>query len=353
MFTEPFTIGHLYFSNLSATGQISLWIGIIICWLLLIYVHTLKVKASPYSKLDDHELDEIPETKNFSAEKRSTESNPRLPFIDCTRGLAISFVVYFHYIWNLRANRLMPRAPTDFETGHEKFQAVCEFWLFFGTCFLFLSELFAASIFAGYLGFVYVTAVCINWHYWSAQASGVGMIMFCVGMSSYIQNRNGMKWDKIFSRIKLLAIVAACISAVTYIIFNDRFVYFGAIHCIALVSVLHIPFLFKPEWAIFGTIFVVLHKAFFGDFFLEAPLHSTVDYMPWFGNFGYVCLGIFCGHIGLYRAKRYVRCLWGMGQPGMALEDCVFPYLGQHSLFIFIAHQVVLFPLVKFAAFFI
>ena len=294
--------------------------------------------------------DIVPEMKASQASPRDSHTKGRLPFIDCTRGLAISFVVFFHYYWNLRANDFLPSAPLDFDTVQQKFRAVCEFWIYFGVCFLVLSELFAASIFAGYFGFIYVTAVCINWHYWSAQASGVGMIMFCVGISSYIQNRNGIKWGKIFSRVKLLAIVAACISAVTYVVFGNRFIYFGAIHCITVVSVLHIPFLYKPSLAIFGTLFVVLHKAFIGEFFLEAPMRSTVDYMAWFGNFGYVLLGVYCGHIGLYRAQRYVRCLWGLGKPGMALADCVFPYLGQHSLFIFIAHQVVLFPLVQLAA---
>ncbi len=295
MFTEPFTLQHLYFGNLTLTGQISLWIGIIVSWLTLLYIHRVKITRQSVHQ----EMDEIAFIKGESPKSRPR----RLVFIDCTRGLAISFVVFFHYIWNLRANQFMPLAPADFETGTEKFQAVCEFWLFFGISFVLLSELFYANTFAGYFGFMYVTAVCINWHYWSAQASGVGMIMFCVGVSSYIQNRNGIKWVKILKRIKQLVIVAACISLVTYIVFKERFVYFGAIHCIAFLSIIHIPFLYQPRLAMLGTIFVVVHKAVFGEFFLEAPVWSTVDYMAWFGNFGYLLLGIFCGHIGLYRAN--------------------------------------------------
>ena len=318
-----------------------MWVGVFVSWILLSYLHRIKIKPQTC----DHEMDEIEFIKG-----ESPKAQPRrLVFIDCTRGLAISFVVFFHYVWNLRANNFMPLAPADFETSGEKFQAVCEFWLFFSICFVVLSEIFSANIFAGYLGFSYVTAVCINWHYWSAQASGVGMIMFCVGVSSYIQNRNGLKWDKIFKRIKQLVIVAACISIVTFIVFKARFVYFGAIHCIAFLSIIHIPFLYQPKWAILGTIFVVVHKAFLGEFIFEAPVRSTVDYMAWFGNFGYLLLGIFCGHIGLVWAKRFMRCLWGLGQPGYDLEQTIFPYLGQHSLFIFIAHQVVLFPIVKIA----
>lgn len=271
----------------------------------------------------------------------------RFCYIDVARGLTVCFVTFFHYVWNLRHNYVMPNEPR-IRDGHELFLQIIEFWIFFGVSFLWLSEAFHTSAYLGYIGFALVTAVCIMWHYWAAQASGVGMIMFTIGLSSYVQNCDGLKWGKIFGRIKKLFVIALGITVVTYALMPHEFVYFGAIHCITLVSILHLPFLKFPQWAVLGTVFIFSYKAFIGDFFLEVPVfRSTVDHMAWFLNLGYVLLGVFCGHMGLHKATHYVRCLWGGFKPGIALEDTVFVFLGRHSLLIFVMHQVVLFPLVK------
>jgi uncharacterized membrane protein len=174
--------------------------------------------------------------------------------------------------------------------------------------------------------------------------------MFCVGISSYVQNKDVIKWGKIVSRIKKLFIVSLCITLVTYIFLPDEFVYFGAIHCITLVSILHLPFLKYPQLAILGTVAIFSYKGFVGEFPLEVKVfRSTVDHMPWFENLGYLLFGIFSGYIGMQNATHYIRCMWGRLNPGIHLEDTVFPYLGRHSLMIFIVHQVVLFPLAKLA----
>jgi uncharacterized membrane protein len=337
---SSFEVGNLYFSNLNSTGQVSMWMGMLISWLVLVGLH--RRHGSKASRIGQRITDHL-------------ESKPaeRFPYIDTTRGLAISFVVFFHYMWNLRHNNILPPAPHEKWLYSEKMFQIGEFWIFFLVSFIILSEVFNASVFLGYAGFVYVTGVCINWHYWASQTSGVGMIMYCIGLSSYIQNRNGMRWQKIWSRIRQLVLVAACISAVTYALFGDTFVYFGAIHCIALVSILHIPFVMYPKFAILGVMCIFSHAAILGEFFLEVPLRPTVDYMPWFENMGYLLIGITSGHFGIYKATHYIRCMWGKGQPGIRLQDTVFPFLGRHSLMIFIAHQLVLYPVVKLVGYLI
>ena len=272
--------------------------------------------------------------------------NRRYCFIDCARGLTVTFVTFFHLIWNLRHNGLLPIEPRI--RGHELFVEICEFWVFFGVCFLILSEVFQKSVFAGYAGFMTVVAFCIIWHYWAAQMSGVGIIMFCVGMSSYVQNCEVVKWNKVISRIKKLFLVSLSITIVTYILLPDEFVYFGAIHCITAVSILHLPFLRYPQFAILGALFIFLYKGFLGDFPLEVTVfRDTVDHMPWFENLGYLLFGVFCGYAGVHKSSHYVRCLWGRFAKGVHLEDSIFPLLGRYSLWIFLAHQVVLFPLIK------
>jgi uncharacterized membrane protein len=347
--------------DLDPKGWSGVLLGMIASFIVMIVVHIRTLEDRKLRKESDIqasrlELDDDIELKGRSDHSPrgvvsdiSTHTKPksrRYSFIDCTRGLAISFVTFFHYIWNLRHNEVLPeeyKAPR-----HALFVEMIEFWIYFLICFILLSELFHKSVFAGYAGFVLVTATCIMWHYWAAQLSGVGIIMFCIGLSSYVQNVEVIQWRKIWTRLSRLALVALSITLVTYIFLPDEFVYFGAIHCITLVSVLHLPFLIFPQYAIWGTLAIFAYKGFIGDFFLEVHVYrNTVDHMPWFENLGYLLFGVFCGHMQVYKASHYIRCMWGRGAPGLHLEDSIFPFLGRHSLFIFVAHQVVLFPLVK------
>jgi uncharacterized membrane protein len=343
------------------------WIGIVIGFVAsclgLSLVHALTVNERRSRKHESMGLTQAScdltiddshafaqELQYFGGSPRVSDKKPGTPrycFIDCARGLAICFVTFFHYIWNLRHNGVLDWEIRNHDP-HEFFVEIIEFWIFFGVCFVILSEIFHISVHSVYIGFAFVTATCIMWHYWPSQASGVGIIMFCVGISSYVQNKDGMKWGKIFSRIKKLFLVSLSITIVTYILLPDEFVYFGAIHCITLVSILHLPFLMYPQYAIFGTLGIFMYKGFIGDFPLEVRVfRNTVDHMPWFENLGYLVFGVFCGYVGMHKASSYIRCMWGRFKSGIHLEDTVFPYLGRHSLFIFIAHQVVLFPLVK------
>lgn len=347
--------------HLDSTAQVSILLGFFLFIGFFLVVHgfthherkaRIEHKSNSFHLKNDEEFGHSKPDMESSPDVAKSDIDQAKPlrarycFIDCTRGLAISFVTFFHYVWNLQHNDLYPWVPR-IENTATLYSQVGEFWLFFGICFLILSEMFHISVFLGYVGFAFVTATCIVWHHWASQVSGVGMIMFCVGISSFVQNEHGIKWPKVMSRIKKLFLVSFGITAVTYIIFPDQFVYFGAIHCITLVSVLHIPFLKYPQFAILGSILIFSYKAIFGDFFLEVRvIRSTVDHMPWFENLGYLLLGVFCGYMRVHHATHYVRCIWGLFSPGIHLEKSVFPFLGRHSLFIFIAHQVVLFPLV-------
>jgi uncharacterized membrane protein len=349
--------------DLDFRAKISILIGYILFFGTFVIVHAVsavdrKARVENISKSSDLRNDTESgkwkpdlEMKRINhdtddGETQLSSKRPRYCFIDCTRGLAISFVTFFHYVWNLQHNELYPWVARIEEESALYIQ-VGEFWIFFGVSFLVLSELFNISVFVGYAGFALVTAVCIVWHHWASQVSGVGMIMFCVGISSFVQNEHGIRWPKVISRIKKLFLVSLGISVVTYILFPNEFIYFGAIHCITLLSILHIPFLKFPQFAILGTVFIFSYKAFLGEFPLEVQVfRATVDHMPWFENLGYLLFGIFCGYMRVHQATHYVRCLWGSFTPGIHLENTIFPFLGRHSLFIFIAHQVVLFPVV-------
>ena len=278
---------------------------------------------------------------------------PRKEFIDFLRGWAITFVTFFHYMYNVSIARFVPAIPL-FNRSLIIGQII-EFWIYFLVTFLILTEVLHYSVYAGYFWFLFITAVCIPWHYAASQVSGVGIMLMTMGMASYVQNHEGIKWKKVLTRFGQLVVVSILISIVTYFVLPDEWIYFGAIHCIAVLSIVHLPFVVYPQFSIFGAIFITLHYLFYKPkFFLDVPQwRVTADYMPWFSNLGFVLVGIFLAHMGLHNTTRLPRCLWGKFRPGIRWDDTIFPFLGRHSLFIFIAHQVILFPLIKIIAMFI
>jgi uncharacterized membrane protein len=345
-----FQIGNLV-PDVDRKGSLSIAIGGLTAFLTLCIVHILTRRSRDRLRLEKKEDDHMSDTERGPTPQLSPKPRIfRYVFIDCVRGLAISFVTYFHLVWNLRDSGFLPFAPR-IPHGPLLFSQICEFWVYFLICFLILSEVLHLNIYLGYAGFTLVTVLCIQWHYWAAQMSGVGMIMFCVGISSAVQNIPNFKYNKIIPRIIKLFSISLIITIVTFAMFPSVYIYFGALHCITLVSVLHLPFLFFPRLSILAAIGVFAYQGFVGDFPLEVPVfQSTLDHMPWFENFGYLLFGIFCFSIGVHRSTYLTRCLWGMGKPGIHLEESVFPFLGRHSFKIFILYQIVLYPIIKILA---
>jgi uncharacterized membrane protein len=309
----------------------------------------LKEQALGYEHANDVEMIEKFSPSPRSPTSQSSPKSTRYGVIDHLRGWTIAFITFYHIMWNLAEEGFVPPIPD--RNPHSMLRETIEFWIFFAICFAILTEILYKSIIAGYAWFVFVTAICIPWHYWPSQVSGVGMVMVCIGLSSYVLNENGFRWNKIFSRIRLLFLVSIAITIVTYIVFPREFVYFGAVHCITFLSIIHLPFIAYPQFSLVGSLVVFLHYWFYGaTFIFDIPVwQTTVDYMPWFSNLGYLLLGVHFGYMGWHKENFLRRFLWGRMQPGIQWEDSVFPFLGRHSLFIFVAHQIVVFPLVKLA----
>ena len=274
----------------------------------------------------------------------------RKEFIDFLRGWAITFVTFYHFMYNLSMERFVPGIPFfDRSTiiGH-----TVEFWLYFLVCFIILTEISYYSVYASYFWFLFITAVCIPWHYSASQVSGVGIMLATMGMASYVQNHASIQWKKVLTRVYQLTTVAVLISIVTYFVIHDEWIYFGAIHCIALLSLVHLPFVVFPQFALPGAVLITIHYIYYKPrFILDVPQwRVTADYMPWFVNLAYVLVGIFLAHKQIHKATHLPRCLWGRFRPGIRFDDTIFPFLGRHSLFIFIVHQVILFPVIKLLA---
>ncbi len=214
----------------------------------------------------------------------------RFEIIDQLRALAIVLMVIFHLTYNLNHFGFM---VVDFFKG---------FWFYLPRFIVFL-------------------------------------FLFCVGFSLRHSHINGIQWRKFNSRLAKLVLFAALISLFTWLAFPDRWVYFGALHCIALTSVLALPFIFVPRLALItGVSMLVLDVGFdIGIPFYEMD-QKSIDYIPAFPWLGVVLIGIFVHYAGIEKIP-------------YPFKSTAMSYLSKHSLLIYLIHQPILFSLVYAVAY--
>ena len=136
---------------------------------------------------------------------------PRFPIVDYLRVLAILLMAFFHFFFDL-------------------------------TAFGFTNINFQKDVFWFSLPRVIVT-----------------LFMFTVGISLKIVHPQKVNWQKFWKRWLKIAIGAVLISILTYFMFPKQWIYFGTLHCIALTSIMAIPFLNHPKIAlILGVILLTL-----------------------------------------------------------------------------------------------
>lgn len=163
----------------------------------------------------------------------------------------------------------------------------------------------------------------------------VFLFLICVGMGLFEAHVPKLKLYKFVIRFLKIAAWAAVVSLATYFLFPDRWIYFGTLHCIAIASIVSLPFLrFPIAGGIIGFILIV------SDFIFNYHLpwidlsHPSMDYIPLFPWWGFTLIGIFIASKGWHRLK----------------VPAFFPleWLGKHALAIYIIHQPVLFGLTYF-----
>mmetsp|Transcript_22837 Transcript_22837/g.18919 ORF Transcript_22837/g.18919 Transcript_22837/m.18919 type:complete len:189 (-) Transcript_22837:34-600(-) len=179
--------------------------------------------------------------------------------------------------------------------------------------------------------------------WWEAQISGVCLIMMCLGMSQALVHRNGIVWREVVTRATKLGSLAAVITILSLIFVPQQWIYFGAIHCLCLNSILTVPFTQMPKVALVGFIVIQSYSMAFGSCPLEVPLDwPTLDVMPWFHNLGYCLLGVWLYSRGVPKLATVSLI------PGTRVyfEDTVMTTFGRHSLVIYLVHQAIFFPAV-------
>ena len=225
---------------------------------------------------------------------------PRFWEIDALRGIAIIMMIIFHFMWDMK---------------------------YFG----FINF----NLYAGFWG--------------AFQIATAGLFLLLAGMMvAFGAQKHEANYPKHFLRRGGIVFGAGVlITAVTYIIFPENFIYFGILHLIGVSIILSIPIAKRKITPIILAIIVIalpllINLQKFGIDFLVwigfAVPKPTLDFeslFPWFGAF---LVGIFLFNLLYPKGIRAFALKENNSLPSKKLQ-----FLGRHSLVIYLIHQPIMF----------
>ena len=231
-----------------------------------------------------------------------TQDQPsqRLDAIDALRGLALLGMFAFHLIWDLGYFQLvspdLPYEPAVMGFGHGV----------------------AASF------------------------------LFLVGAGLALASRHVVNRSAFWRRILVICAAAAGVSAATYKLFPESFIFFGILHCIALSSLLALPLLRAPLW----LVTMIVLAALIAPLLIESTVFDAPafwwlglgtrepisnDWRPLLPYFGVVLAGLIATRWLLARGlPAWIRNWRAQNRAGAALV-----WGGRHSLLVYLVHQPV------------
>jgi uncharacterized membrane protein len=232
----------------------------------------------------------------------ATYPQTRLPGIDILRGIAVAAMIIFHFAWDLR-----------------------------------------------FFGFIETN---ISQHpFWANFARAIaGSFLILSGISLVLLTQGGFDRDKFLKRLGIIGGAALLVTIVTFFSMPQAFIFFGILHCIALSSVLALPFLRLPTLMTAGAAvavlvlpFVFTHPAFDMSWLqwtgLGTRLPITNDYVPVFPWFALALAGVVIGK-GIAASPP----VWLQEKPEGALAFTA--KAGRLSLPVYLLHQPVLMALI-------
>jgi len=172
------------------------------------------------------------------------------------------------------------------------------------------------------------------------------MFIFLVGISlsvSYSRTKN-KSFRKYLKRGLKIFSWGLIITAVTWAMVPESFIFFGILHFIGVGVIIAYPFLKKPKYNLqAGLAFVVFGwviSGFFFDFPYLMPLGffargiQTFDYFPLFPWFGLVLIGTWFGNLLYPDGERYLKI--------KNIDNTttrILSFMGRNSLKIYLIHQ--------------
>ena len=218
----------------------------------------------------------------------SDTSNYRYHFIDQIRGFAVFLMIIFHFSYDLQMFNFV---EIDFVQD--------TFWWIFPRVIVFL-------------------------------------FLFSMGLSFPIVHSPKIRWSVLKKRVLLISLFALSISLVTFFLFPTRWIYFGTLHCIALCSIITLPFLKYPKVSLIIALALLIPSIFFK---LNLPWvllkHKSMDYISPFPWMGVVLLGFSANFYNFHKLNMFDN-----------IFSRLLERLGKHSLLIYITHQPILYSIV-------
>jgi len=223
-------------------------------------------------------------------------SPPRLAGIDALRGAAIVAMIAYHFCFDLRYFGVL---NADFEQS--------SFWL-------------------------------------TARSLILSSFLLLAGVSLVLATRNNSSTARFRRQVGVIALCAVAVSAGSYALFPNTFIWFGVLHAIAVSLVLARPLVGHPALAlVLGVAVIVAGVGFAHSSFNRLPWAAigfvtvkpaTEDYVPLFPWTGVLLLGIALGHtLGRDAARGFVNAQrW----------PAWLAFLGRHSLAVYMLHQPLL-----------
>ena len=168
----------------------------------------------------------------------------------------------------------------------------------------------------------------------------VFLFLSSVGISLVLAYGKQFNIAKFGKRMTLLGLAALAVSLGTFVMFPNAWVYFGILHLIWASCLIAAPFVRAPNTSLLIGV-VILSLGYFNlpDLSLLRVLLSSnlpeasIDFYPLFPWLSLVFIGIYLGHNPWYKKI-------------ITFRSTFIQYLGQHSLPIYLVHQVLLFGLV-------
>lgn len=191
------------------------------------------------------------------------------------------------------------------------------------------------------MSFNFITSATFNSLWMTAIGrSCLCIFMFCVGYSLAITHSQAIQWQKFWKRWLKIAGAAALVSLGTFITHPQHWIFFGILHCIAITSLVVLPFLRFPRIALVTGLIMAIAYIFF-----DRTL-PWIESLPWF-NFRRPSLDYIPIFPWMWGA------LVGIGMHSFNLHQKIqLPYsakaawLSNHSLAIYLIHQPILISLV-------